>query len=316
MCLPLAPLRFFPMLSDRPYMRGDYPREKTSALTWLLSAIIGGFFLQVVFGSNWISGGGGKIEHTLGLSVSALQEGKLWTLLSHGLLHRPGFIFHVIGNGLALFFLGRELIPMLGTRRFLGIYAAATMIGGLAWTAVRWRLGAGQHLGSTAAVEALFVVFACFHPNRPMTFLLFFVAPVTIKPKHVVYALVAFAATVLLVYEIPGVSLPFDMSISSSAHLAGMLTGLVYYRFIHAARWFNPEDRPETTAPRWLNRPGKTESAPPAPATLPPLPAPSRADLRAEVDRILDKINSEGFAALTSEEKRLLDDARDVLSRP
>jgi hypothetical protein len=40
-----------------------------------------------------------------------------------------------------------------------------------------------------------------------------------------------------------------------------------------------------------------------------------REDLRAEVDRILDKINSDGFGALTADEKRLLDDARDLLSR-
>jgi hypothetical protein len=40
-----------------------------------------------------------------------------------------------------------------------------------------------------------------------------------------------------------------------------------------------------------------------------------RADLRAEVDRILDKINSQGFGALTEEEKRRLDEAKDLLSR-
>jgi hypothetical protein len=34
------------------------------------------------------------------------------------------------------------------------------------------------------------------------------------------------------------------------------------------------------------------------------------------VDRILDKINSHGFSALTPEEKRILDDAKDMLSRP
>ena len=51
-------------------------------------------------------------------------------------------------------------------------------------------------------------------------------------------------------------------------------------------------------------------------------PAPSykvnignRENLRAEVDRILDKINSQGFGALTAEEKRILDEARDLLSR-
>ena len=35
----------------------------------------------------------------------------------------------------------------------------------------------------------------------------------------------------------------------------------------------------------------------------------------AEVDRILDKINSHGFGALTEGEKRILDEAKDLLSR-
>jgi len=34
------------------------------------------------------------------------------------------------------------------------------------------------------------------------------------------------------------------------------------------------------------------------------------------VDRILDKINSHGFGALTVAEKRVLDEAKDLLSRP
>lgn len=85
-------------------MRGDYPREKTSALTWLLSAIIGGFLVQVIFGSTWLSGGGARIEQALSLSIGGLREWHLWTLLTHVVLHRPEFIFHVVGNALALFF--------------------------------------------------------------------------------------------------------------------------------------------------------------------------------------------------------------------
>ena len=34
-----------------------------------------------------------------------------------------------------------------------------------------------------------------------------------------------------------------------------------------------------------------------------------------EVDRILDKINEKGFGALTQQEKRTLDEAKDVLRR-
>ena len=40
-----------------------------------------------------------------------------------------------------------------------------------------------------------------------------------------------------------------------------------------------------------------------------------RGHLRAEVDRILDKINSDGFPSLSAEEKRILDEARDVITR-
>ena len=38
-------------------------------------------------------------------------------------------------------------------------------------------------------------------------------------------------------------------------------------------------------------------------------------EVKAEVDRILDKINTSGFGALTDEEKRILDRAKDMLNR-
>jgi len=41
----------------------------------------------------------------------------------------------------------------------------------------------------------------------------------------------------------------------------------------------------------------------------------SNQDLRAEVDRILDKINTSGLASLTATEKRLLDEAKNLSAR-
>jgi hypothetical protein len=38
-------------------------------------------------------------------------------------------------------------------------------------------------------------------------------------------------------------------------------------------------------------------------------------DLRVEVDRILDKINTSGLASLTATEKRLLDEAKNLSPR-
>jgi membrane associated rhomboid family serine protease len=303
------------MLSDRPYMRGDYQREKTSGLTWLLSAMIAGFLLQVILGASGLSGAADRLENLLALTLPAFENGWVWTLLTHSFLHSTTFIFHIVLNCLVLYFLGRELIPILNTRRFLGLYAVATIIGGLAWTGVHWQFGSGELIGATAAIDALFIVFACFFPNKRMNFLLFFVFPVTIKPKHIAAFLAAMDVFVLLVYELPGAKLPFDMEMASSAHLGGMLTGLLYYRFIHNAGWFNPQDRADVELPRWIKRARKPALPPPEVEVAATPPPATPQDIRAEIDRILDKINSQGLGALTPEEKRVLDGAKDLLSR-
>ena len=302
------------MLSDRSYMRQEYQRERTSALTWLMCAMIAGFVLQLVLGSPWMQGSAGRFDDMFGLSPTGLRAGRVWTLLTHAFLHSTTFIVHVIFNVLALYFLGRELLPMMGTRRFLGLFVTATTIGGAAWAATHWGVAGEVHLGATAAVEALFIVFACFFPNQQIPFLLFFLFPVTLKPKHVAYALAGSALIGFFCYELPGNTLPFGMELASSAHLGGMLVGFLYYRFVHDGRWFISEDRAEIELPRWLKRAKKSTPAAPQDETTPVAP-PSREDIRAEVDRILDKINSEGFGALTANEKRVLDDAKALLSR-
>jgi membrane associated rhomboid family serine protease len=293
-------------------MRGDYQRERTSVLIWLISAIIAGFILQLLVLSPWVRDGS-EVIRGLALTIPGVRAGWIWTLLTYSFLHNPHFIFHIVGNVFLLFLLGRELLPMLGSKRFLGLYAAATIVGGLAWTAVHWRYGgAGQmHMGATAAIDALFVVFACFFPNQELNFLLLFLFPVTVKPKYVAAALVAFDLFSLVFWELPNTALPYDAVIASSAHLGGMLTGFVYYRFMYDSNWFGRGEHDEVELPRWLKR---AKKAPAAPAEF-RLNVATPEEIRAQVDRILDKINSQGFAALTPEEKRLLDEARAALSR-
>jgi hypothetical protein len=68
--------------------------------------------------------------------------------------------------------------------------------------------------------------------------------------------------------------------------------------------------RPAVELPRWLRKTPRA-ARPPAYRVDPS----NRDGLRAEVDRILDKINSEGFSALTPDERQILDEAKDLLSR-
>jgi hypothetical protein len=87
---------------------------------------------------------------------------------------------------------------------------------------------------------------------------------------------------------------------------------LIYYRFVHDSDWSLFSRRGDIELPRWLKRGPRADALPASPSRV---NLGSPADLRAEVDRILDKINSEGFGALTSDEKRVLDEARDLLSK-
>jgi hypothetical protein len=161
--------------------------------------------------------------------------------------------------------------------------------------------------GATSAVDALLIVFACFFPNQEMTFLFFFI-PVRVKPKYIAGAVVAFDLFGFAFYEVMGQ--PSPLGFAHSAHLGGMAVGWLYYRFVHDAEWQGFSRRSEIELPHWLKRAPR-----PAPAPAPRVGVTDRGHIRAEVDRILDKINSDGFGALTPEEKHLLDEARDLLSR-
>lgn len=295
------------MLSDRSYMQDDYPRERTSVLTWLLCAIVAGFLLQLVLSSDLIRSG---IGEQLALTVSGLREWRVWTLVTHNFLEELPYVLVLIGNLFGLYFLGRELLPMLGPRRFLGLYFGSVVVSGLVWTLVHWKHG-GVHFGSTASVEALLVVFACFFPNQRMDFLLFFVFPVSVKPKHLALGLAAANVSGLLLFELPRAASSGAGSVATSAHLGGMLAGWIYFRYLHESRWSFFSRAADMELPRWMKRRKKASAPAPGLQVL----TGRRDDLRAEVDRILDKINSHGFGSLTADEKRVLDEAKDLLSR-
>ncbi len=285
-------------------MRDGYERRQTSIVTWILCSIAGVFVIQNVF-SHWLPIG---LEWEFGLSPAGLRAGHVWTLLTYGFLHSTSNLLQVVAYLLAVYFFGREVLPILGNRRFVGFYAASLAAGGALWTAVHWR-HPELLLGASAAVAALVILYACFFPNREITLLLFFVLPVTIKPKYLAYTLIAIDLFGFVFYELLGAASP--VGAAHSAHLGGMAAGWFYYRFMHASDWSLASGRAQIELPRWM-RNRAANSAPPQAYSV---NVGDRGHLRAEVDRILDKINSDGFGSLSADEKRVLDEARDLLSR-
>jgi len=288
-------------------MRDNYERRQTSVITWLISLIVAIYVIQMAL--TRFLGARFGLDETLGLSTFGLRSGHLWTLLTYGFLHDTGNLLQVLSYLIVIYFVGRELLPLLGTRRFAGFYAASLIAGGLFWSAVHWR-GPDVLLGASAAASALVILYACFFPNREITLLLFFIIPVNVRPKIVAYVLIAVDLCGLVFYEIMGSASPFGGA-AHSAHLGGMAAGWIYFRYVHDMTWTFGRKQAEIELPRWVKQQGSAKSTPPAYSVN----VGDRSHLRAEVDRILDKINSDGFGSLSAAEKKVLDEARDLIGK-
>jgi membrane associated rhomboid family serine protease len=265
------------------------------------------FVLQNLL-ERWFPGLGSYYQFSA-LSGTGIRNGYVWTLLSYGLLH--GSFTHLLLNGLGVFFMGRQLEETLGPRKLIMLTVFSALISAGFWLAVNYNRP-GQVVGASGIVMAYLMVFACLNPSRPITFLVFFVIPVTMKP----FWMVAIAGGIDLVGflwdELPGGP---NGWIAHSAHLGGLAGGWVFYQafILRGARL----SLPTIEAPRWA---GKAAARPQAYSvnlsgkSVPVVSAASsRQHLRVEVDRILDKINERGFGSLSAEEKRVLDEAREVL---
>jgi hypothetical protein len=91
-----------------------------------------------------------------------------------------------------------------------------------------------------------------------------------------------------------------------------MAAAWIYFRYLHDINWGIARATADIELPRWVKQ-RSTKAAAPAPAYS--VNIGGRGHLRAEVDRILDKINSDGFGSLSAEEKKLLDEARDLIGK-
>jgi membrane associated rhomboid family serine protease len=305
------------MLSDRSYMKADYERERLRALPWLLGVLVVVFIAELVLGSPWFRGAR-DIFRYLPLDLGALRDGWVWTLLTYGLLNGAS-PFWVLFLLVGIYMMGRELEPMLGPRRLVLLFIGALLLGGLAWAATNWRFG-GTLVGCTSALYGMLVFYACVYPDEPFRLLLFFFLPVTIRPRHLVLVLLVLDVVAFILYELAGGIAPFAHT--PSAHLGGMAAGWLCHLL-----WRGNEQEMGWRHPSsiWLQirswLPGRRKASSPSARRMTPeaervsVAPPASAPLRAEVDRILDKISAQGFASLTPAERRTLDEARDNLAR-
>jgi len=286
------------MLDDRYYMRGGGFDYRRSATIVLLIALAAAFILQLM-AIRWF---GLPVFKYLALSSDGLWHGRVWQLLTFQFLH--GGWIHLLLNCWAIYVFGRELEETIGPSRYLALYFSSGVLGGLLQAVAGPlipQIGAGEVVGASAGVFGLIAAYASLNPERPLTILLFFVIPVSMRAKF----LLLFCAIIALV----GILFPTD-NIAHAAHLGGMIGGLAFVK--HALTWRWPEKRhpPRLRPLVHVTR----KQAGPTPFTVQPEPPPDEF-LSKEVDPILDKISAQGIQSLTERERQILEAARRKMDR-
>lgn len=286
---------------------------KATMVTKLLVFTIGVFVLQQVlnvFFPEPHGRGNLFLSEWFALSGENFRELKVWTVLSYGFLHSTLTFFHILGNMLGLFFIGRILEPIMGRQQFLTLYLGSMIIGGLTYLVFHFG-GYGPVVGASAAVFGILTLFCLLYPEQPITLLLFFVLPLTVKPKWVLRVSLGLTIGGLLFYELPGKPPP----VAHSAHLGGIIAGVFYYRFVYfrGASLFNRPrvGKASVELPEWFKSRKRQAAARKVSYTV--NRSQSRDELQKEVDRVLDKINASGFGSLSDSEKQTLDQAKDIL---
>jgi membrane associated rhomboid family serine protease len=290
------------MLYDRHYMREPDRRRDVSALAWIIGVIVVAFVVQKI--AEGTESGPAFVGDYLTLS-RLITKGYVWTLFTYGFLHAD--LLHVLLNSLGIYLLGRTLLPIMGVERMVGFLFGSMALGGLVWTAIGLAFGFGfPVIGISAACCGLLAVFCTLYPEQRIGFLLI---PWTVKAKHMAWAFTGISLAFMIGAEIPG---RFAGGYAHSAHLGGMLAGWLYGRFLHH-RTGEFSLRPSIELPAWMRRRKKIKAHVVPDYTVNVTPPPQ--NLRAEVDRILDKINISGFGSLTDDERRVLEDAGDLLNK-
>jgi membrane associated rhomboid family serine protease len=296
------------MLYDRPYMRANSFGGTPRVLFWLLIINLAIFVLQ-----NLMQMGGGRdfLATAFGLSLNGLKEGKVHAFLTYSFLHAG--IIHIGLNLLVLFFMGRLIESLLGPKQFLLLYFGAVLVGGLTWFVFHAFSGTPSLLmGASAGVIGILIFFCLLRPEEPVDFLLFFIIPVTLKPKWITWFLTGYTLFGLFFLELPAAG--GGQITAHSAHLGGIIGAFIYFHYVYLGKAMR-EGEPRMPAGVWRDQEPSRAPNPPRALRMKNKTQIDRDQLRFEVDRVLDKINEQGFGSLTDEEKKLLDRAREILNK-
>jgi membrane associated rhomboid family serine protease len=255
------------------------------------------------------------VESRLALTAECFTRGYVWQLLTFQFLHVD--LFHLAGNLIGLWFIGRFVESVLGRQRFLVAYFGCGIIGGLLQAALMALFPfhfAPVAYGASAGIMGIFAIFCFLLPDSDIRLYLIFPVP-----------------AMVLLWISGAVSLFFTLVPSArgggyahAAHLGGLLAGIVWMKlgwhrdFVQLPweGWFSGRRLSR-------NRSRKSELIRATSIKIPGLPrksenppdVPEEEFISREVDPILDKISQHGIQSLTERERKILEAARNKMAK-
>jgi len=229
-----------------------------------------------------------SLVQIFGLSRAAVfQRFMIWQPLTYLFVHVR--VWHLVINMLILWVCGCDVERIWGTRRFLFYYFLTGVGAGLCILFLGLLLGEEPEaftIGASGAVLGALVAFGMLVPNRPITLLLLFVFPITVKAKHLAIGLGVVTFLFIIRDSTAG-------GVSHLAHLGGMVIGYLYVRFGDRFRSRFDDSVRTLRAPRFK---------------MPRVRFVTKKEehTREDIDAILDKIAAQGMDSLTDKEKEAL----------
>ena len=296
---PNAPRRAYPQ------SRGGLPRvQMWSVNTWLIIVNLAIFALGALIPQlgRWLLEVGHfstakaffyvDVVPTAAGPIRQVVYGlEVWRVVTFQFLHAN--LTHVAFNMLGLFFFGSLVERHLGGKRYLAFYLMCGICGGLMYVLLNM-LGQFVHgvpgllpddprsplIGASAGVFGVIMACAYIAPNAVVQLL---IPPIPMKMRTFAYGYVILTVVLLLFGT--------ENAGGQAAHIGGAVAGYFFIRNPHLLRDFFEVFKNSNKKP---NPPSRRRPAGPS---------------EAEVNRVLDKVQTSGLHSLTDSERRVLREA-------
>ena len=254
------------------------------------------FVLQLLTRSDrGILGATSLVQDWLALDPDKVMQGQIWRFITYAFCHETSsdLPLHILFNMLFLWWFGKTLESIYGSREFLLFYLAAAFVAGLAFFGLALVLkDSSPAIGASGGVMAVVMVYAMHFPRQRIY--IWGIIPIEIRWLVAAYVVFDLLPVLRMLSDGPGAA----DGVAHAAHLGGLAFGFLYkkqdWRLSGLlAGWKRPRFR-RVVGPRSKVR-----------LYNPPQREPKES-FDAQVDAVLEKISKTGEASLDDRERDIL----------